>query len=269
MDEYPWVADVASGEDSDLDVDQIRAGLAGSLLGNPLVYFPAIDSTNSWLKALATPDAQEGMVAITDNQMAGRGRIGRQWKVMPRQQLTFSILTRPPCAPHLLMMASALAVVAALDTVAAVSADIKWPNDVLISGKKVCGILIETTSAVAIVGIGLNVNGSLEADVELGGNATTLQDVTGNHLSRERLAIAIISNLDDLYSKLKAGGLPAQQQIRRLWSERLTMLGRPVRVVQNGTVVEGIAEAVDEDGALLVRGDDGVRHTITWGDVSA
>ena len=269
MDEYPWVADAASGEDRELNVEQIRAGLAGSRLGEPLVYFPAIDSTNSWLKANAAPDAPEGMVALTDNQTAGRGRIGRQWKVMPHQQLTFSILTRPACPPYFLMMASALAVATAIETVAGVTAGIKWPNDVLVSGKKVCGILIETSSAMAIVGVGLNVNGSLAEDAELCGFAATLQDVTGRRLSREQLAIAIISRFDELYSRLKTDGLAAQQQIRQLWSDHLTMLGHPVRVLQNGTYIAGIAEAVDEDGALLVRGDDGVRHTITWGDVSA
>ncbi|HEV2238035.1 MAG TPA: biotin--[acetyl-CoA-carboxylase] ligase, partial [Ktedonobacterales bacterium] len=146
----------------------LRARLAGGPLGDPLIYLPTIGSTNSHAAELARDGAHDGTLVLTDAQPEGRGRVGRRWRSMPRQQLLFSLVLRPAFPAHFLVMAAALAVADAIDAVAGVPVAIKWPNDVLFEGRKLCGILIETgtgaAGAYAVLGIGLNINGSLEGD---------------------------------------------------------------------------------------------------------
>src|SRR5262249_15298362 len=151
---------------------------------------------------------------------------------------------------------------------ASLGGEIKWPNDVQITGHKVCGILIETSPGYAVLGIGVNVNGSLAGDVELATHATTLADAAGHAISREALAAALLRRLDALYSALSTGGGPARAVLREAWRARLITLGRRVTIAQQETTLVGVAEDVDADGALLLRLDDGTLHTVTWGDVS-
>lgn len=252
-----------------LDLARLRAAFAGLRLGHPLVYFPAIDSTNSHAAELARAGAAEGALVTTDDQTAGRGRIGRAWKSLPGRQLALSLVLRPAFPPHFLVMASALAVAEAIETATGLTPAIKWPNDVLVDGRKVCGILIETSPGVAILGIGLNVNGSLADDAELAARATTLADAAGRELSREDLAIALVRRLDALYALLAGGGMAAREQVRAAWRGQLVTLGRRVSIRQGGAELAGAAEDVDADGALLLRRDDGTLQTITWGDVSS
>jgi BirA family biotin operon repressor/biotin-[acetyl-CoA-carboxylase] ligase len=252
-----------------LDHALLRAAFAGLRLGHPLIYFPALDSTNSHAAELARAAAAEGTLVITDDQTAGRGRIGRAWKSLPGHQLALSLVLRPAFPPHFLVMASALAVAEAIETVASLTPAIKWPNDVLIGDRKVCGILIETSPGVAILGIGLNVNGSVADDAELASRATTLAEAAGRELAREDLAVALIRRLDNLYTLLASGGMAARERVRTAWRARLVTLGRRVNIRQSGADLAGAAEDVDADGALLLRRDDGVLQTITWGDVSS
>jgi BirA family transcriptional regulator, biotin operon repressor / biotin---[acetyl-CoA-carboxylase] ligase len=209
---------------------------------------------------------------VTDAQPEGRGRVGRPWRSMPRRQLLLSLVLRPPFPAHLLVMAAALAVADAVGAVASVPVEIKWPNDVLYGGRKLCGILIETgtsgAGAYAVLGIGLNVNGSLEGDAELAPIATTLATATGHAIAREDLAVALIQRLDDHYRALNTGGATARAALRAAWRARLVTLGRAVRITQGDTVLTGVAEDVDADGALLLRLPSGERRIILWGDVS-
>ncbi len=250
-----------------LDVEALRRSLAGLRLGNPLVYLPALGSTNSHAIELARAGAAEGALVITDHQTAGRGRVGRAWEPLPRQQLTFSLLLRPPFAPHWLVMASALAVADAIEAVTSLRPEIKWPNDLLIGGRKVCGILIETSDGFAVLGIGVNVNGSLADHPILAARATTLADVAGHVLAREPLAAEILHGLDALYAELLAGGEAAQQALRDVWRARLVTLGRRVVIRQGEDELAGTAEDVAADGALLLRDEAGTQRVVTWGDV--
>src|SRR5690242_21469608 len=161
MRDDPQAGHPPAGGFAPLDHARLRTAISGLRLGHPLIYFPALDSTNSHAAELARAGAAEGTLVTTDDQTAGRGRIGRAWKSLPGQQLALSLVLRPAFPPHFLVMASALAVAAAIETVAGLTPAIKWPNDVLVDGRKVCGILIETSPGAAILGIGLNVNGSL------------------------------------------------------------------------------------------------------------
>ena len=250
-----------------LDVDALRHELTSSRLGQPLIYLPAIESTNTYVSELARAGAAEGTLVITDDQTAGRGRVGRVWKAMPRQQLALSLALRPTFPPHFLVMASALAVAEAIEQVANIRPDIKWPNDVLLGGRKVCGILIETSEGLATLGMGINVNGSLDDDPELSVRATTVAATAGHPVRREALAAEIIRRLDARYLALTDGGEPARRRLRAQWRDRLVTLGRRATVRQRDASVAGLAVDVDDDGALLVRLDDGSLKTVLWGDV--
>ena len=286
-----------------LDVEAVQAEIVPLRLGHPFLYFPAIGSTNTHAAELAREGAAEGTLVTTDDQTAGRGRMGRVWRSLSGQQLVVSLVLRPTFPPHFLVMASALAVAEAIEEVAGLrlrsyrdarehggvavphlapaaaagteaelpsnGVGIKWPNDVRVAGRKVCGILIETSEGFAVLGIGINVNGTLSADAELAAQATTLAEAAGRPLSREALLVALLRRLDALYAQLQTGGEAAREAVRERWRARLETLGHPVRIQQGEQAVEGVAEDVNSDGALLLREPSGAMRTVTWGDVSS
>ncbi|MFI5273195.1 MAG: biotin--[acetyl-CoA-carboxylase] ligase [Ktedonobacterales bacterium] len=264
-------------EAAPLDVAAVEAEIVPLRLGHPFLYFPAVASTNTTAAQLARDGAAEGTLVTTDDQTAGRGRIGRVWRSLPGQQLAVSLVLRPSFPPHFLVMASALAVAEAIDAVVApsaetVSAEIKWPNDVLLAGRKVCGILIETSTDFAVLGIGVNVNSSLAADAALAAHATTLAEVVGRPIARETLLVALLRRLDAHYADLSgsSGGAVARQAVRDRWRARLVTLGQSVRIAQGDQPpLEGVAEGVDADGVLLLRRADGTLRAVTWGDVQS
>ena len=256
-----------------LDVDALVARVHSLHLGLPVIYMPVLDSTNSYAMELARAGASEGTLVITDDQPAGRGRAGRVWRTMSRQQVLCSFILRPVFPPHFLVMVASLAVAQAIEDVTGIRPDIKWPNDVLASGHKVCGILIETASDAhqrrfAVLGIGLNVNGTLRDDAELAARAATLADLTGQTHAREDVVVAIATHLSYRYHALQTGGASALHAVRNAWRERLVTLGKHVRITQSDPIAEGVAEDVDADGALLLRRADGTQLTVTWGEVS-
>ncbi len=250
-----------------LDVAAVEAAVASLALGHPLIYHQAITSTNTEAMTLARAGAAEGTLVTTDDQTAGRGRMGRAWMALPNEQLALSLLLYPSFPPHYLVMASALAVAEAIEAATELRPGIKWPNDVLVEGRKVCGILIETSAAIAVLGIGINVNGSLAGHPELAARAITLADALGHPVAREPLLIELLHRLDGLYATLQRGGEQARRQLREAWRARLVTLGQHVIVQQVGHALAGTATDVDESGALILRADDGTRQTINWGDV--
>lgn len=252
-----------------LDVADLHARLVGLRLGRPLLYFPAIGSTNTHAVELAREGAAEGTLVTTDDQTAGRGRIGRAWRSLPGQQLALSLVLRPSFPPQFLIMASAIAVAETASELTGAPAEIKWPNDVLIAGRKVCGILIESSGGFVVLGVGLNVNGSLAGDPELAARATTLAEAAGGPISREAVAAALLTRLDAYYFQLQSGGDQARTQIREEWRARLVTLGRTVTLRQGEEAVAGFAQDVNADGALLLRLPSGGLRTVTWGDVEA
>jgi BirA family biotin operon repressor/biotin-[acetyl-CoA-carboxylase] ligase len=265
-----------AGDNEPLRVAAIRHGLRGLELGNPIIYLPEVNSTNTYAADLVRAGAAEGTIILTDHQTAGRGRAGRTWKPLPNQQLILSFILRPSFPAHFLVMASAVAVAESIEEAEGMGAarvEVKWPNDVLVNGRKVCGILIETSDGVAILGMGINVNGALVGDAELAARATTLAAEAGRPIEREALAITLISLLDSLYRALNevgSHGAAAQRELRDRWRARLGGLGRRVTIRQTpqlSETLEGVAEDVDSDGALLLRLDDGQLRAITWGDV--
>lgn len=260
--------DDSSGDTTHLlDLAALEAGFAPVTLGHPLIYHPTLDSTNSMAMGLARQGAAEGLLVTTDDQTAGRGRLGRPWHSLPNEQLSLSLVLHPSFPLHFLVMASALAVAEAIEVTTGLRPGIKWPNDVLVNGRKVCGILIEASETIAVLGIGVNVNGSLAESPELATRATTLADALGHPTPREPLFIEIVRRLDSLYAALNAGGERAQRLLRDSWRARLVTIGGHMTVQQGERAITGVAQDVDELGALILVADDGTRHTITWGDV--
>lgn len=276
-----------------LDIAELQRRLQTGLFGRQerLVYFPAIDSTNTRAMQLALDGADEGVVVVTDNQYAGRGRQGRQWVDVAGCNSITSLILRPRFAPYLLVMLAALAVIDTIHEVCDVSAGIKWPNDVLIAERKVAGILIETSrdhagQMLAVMGIGVNVNAhpasqaqSSEETLALLNRATCLEEVCGHKVSREQFIASLLRFLEASYVALQdeatqktaanhpGSRLPVSQEVRERWRSHLCMLGRTVEVRQGGTVLSGVAEDVNDSGELLLRLSDGTRISITWGEI--
>jgi len=259
-------------------------------IGERLVYLPEVESTNTLAMKLAQERSEEGLVVLTDSQTAGKGRQGRRWVDTPGCNILSSTLLRPLFPPHLLVMVASLAVVEAIEQVCGVQATIKWPNDVLIADRKVCGILIETSHdkhgrLVAVLGIGINVNGQLQGrierkgvEVDLATVATTLEIACGHPVSREEILTHLLSAIENDYLALQREALeppvvapfvgPAACSLRERWQNHLSTLGRTVQVYQGERVVEGVAEAVDDNGELLLRRHSGELIRITWGVVN-
>ena len=257
-----------------LDTALVRAHLSGHPWQTLVTAVPSVDSTNNACKRLAAEGAPDGTAILTGCQTAGRGRRGRTF-VSPPGGLYFSVILRPHAKPEALMHLTAMAAVAAARAVFAVSGvypDIKWTNDLVLGGKKLCGILTELTVEAEtgtvdsiVAGIGVNVRQRPEDfPPELRTIAGSVRSETGLEISRARLAAEMVRALDQMY-------LDWQRDPRAYLDDyraRCVTVGRPVRVVRGEDVRTGFAEAVDDDFALVVRWPDGTRETVTGGDVS-
>jgi len=257
-----------------LDIRQVEALLTTAYVGRSLAYHPLTDSTNRVAKELAGHGAPDGTLVIADAQSAGRGRLGRQWLSPPNTNLLMSLLFYPPLRPDQAQRMTMVCALAAADSVAQVTGlapQLKWPNDLLLGGIKVGGILTELglrggELAYTVVGIGLNVNLAREQlPEELRPLATSVAQELGRPVSREALLAAFLQGVEVRYDRLKAGESPMQE-----WAARLATLGQWVQVseAQGAWQAEGLAESVDEDGALWLRLADGERRRILAGDVT-
>jgi BirA family transcriptional regulator, biotin operon repressor / biotin---[acetyl-CoA-carboxylase] ligase len=265
----------------------LRTQLVGA--GHRLCYEPEIESTNTLAMHLAHERPEEGLVVLTDSQTAGRGRQSRRWIDTPGCNVLSSTVLLPLFSPHLLVMVASLAVVQAIVQTCGAQASIKWPNDVLLGDRKVCGILIETRHAsngrlIAVLGIGININGCLRGrvehkgvEVELSTIATTLEAVCGHPVSREELIAHLLLAVETDYLALQQEAIEppvaipspksAAYSLRKRWQNGLSTLGRTVTVHQGDSLIEGMAEAVNENGELLLRRSSGELVCITWGVV--
>jgi BirA family biotin operon repressor/biotin-[acetyl-CoA-carboxylase] ligase len=260
---------------SPLSLDEIQGALGTKRLGTKFHYFEEINSTNSHARRLAETGAAEGEVVIAERQFEGRGRLGRSWESPPYCNLYFSLLLRPTLAPAHAPQITLMAAVALADTVAEFVAEppaIKWPNDILLQGKKLAGILTESSCDAkriefVILGIGVNLNFPRERMPEtIRDRATSLMEVAGNSFSRELVLRRLIQDLDRCYGTLEDFGFDA---IAPRWQARFGLKGKTVRVEMGGDVLIGQAVGIDRDGALLVEDDRGERQRVVAGDVTA
>ncbi len=246
----------------------VTDNLATHFIGQRVIYYPQLTSTMDVARQEAQRGATEGTVVIADEQTAGRGRLKRVW-LSPKGSIALSIILYPDVLhlPYLIMLAS-LAAVHTIEKVADLKPQVKWPNDVLINGKKVCGILIESNvqknkAAYAIIGIGINVNLRPSDFPEISPIATSLADELGAEVSRLDLVRQLLVEIEKLYTTLPDGELIYQE-----WRDKLMTLGRRVQVKSGKATLEGIAESVARDGSLLLRHSNGNLTKILAGDVS-
>jgi BirA family biotin operon repressor/biotin-[acetyl-CoA-carboxylase] ligase len=263
------------GEPDALFADDLLARLGKTrVVGRDIQVFEQTTSTNDVIEMLARDGVKEGAVVFAEAQTKGRGRLGRKWMSPTHKGLWFSILLRPELRPQettQLTVASATALRRALKTVTGLSAEIKWPNDLLIGGKKVVGILTEMSAEVdrvrhVILGIGVDVNqDAAEFPAELRKIATSLKIETGKEISRAELATEILRELDFDYARIGGGKFPA---VADEWEAGCATIGKNVSVQMGARQIRGRAEALDDDGALLVRTEHGHLERIIGGDVT-
>ncbi len=258
-----------------LHADDLLARLGKTkVIGRDIRVFQETTSTNDIVEKLARDGVKEGAVVFAESQTKGRGRLGRVWLSPPGKGLWFSILLRPnlrPVETTQLTVASATALRRAIRDVTGLAPDIKWPNDLLIGGKKVVGVLTEMSAEVdrvrhAILGIGVDVNlSAAEFPEELRKLATSLKVETGETVSRPELAAAILRELDVDYARICSGNF---SEVADEWEAGCATIGKNVLVQIGGRTLSGRAEALDDDGALLIRTEHGRLERIIGGDVT-
>jgi BirA family biotin operon repressor/biotin-[acetyl-CoA-carboxylase] ligase len=235
-----------------------------------LRYVKEIGSTNRFLSDLDPEEIRHGLAVLTDYQSTGRGRRGRSWVASRGSSLLLSIalLVPPDARATDAVMLGSVAVVDTLNGITSSDASIKWPNDVLLSGRKTCGILVENVRrlgrAYAIVGVGLNVNMGIRELEALGSGAMSLSHYLGRRVSRERLAVGLFASLHMWYGCLQRD----PDALFQAWTSQLDTPGRPVMVEDASGTWHGVAIDVRRDGGLRVRKDDGEIRTVYAANVS-
>jgi BirA family transcriptional regulator, biotin operon repressor / biotin---[acetyl-CoA-carboxylase] ligase len=251
----------------ELFASAVMEGLATQFIGRRVVYYPRLASTMDTARSEAGKGAPEGTVIVTGEQTAGRGRLKRTW-LTPENGLAFSVVLYPAVArlPGLIMVAS-LAVVQAIEGLTGLKPGIKWPNDILINGKKVCGILIENSikgeKVFAVIGIGINVNLRTAGYPDIAATATSLNGELGREVSRLDLVRRVLAELEPLYLSLDSG-----EAVFTQWRDSLVTLGQNVTARSGETLYQGVAESVARDGGLLLRQADGNLIKVVAGDVT-
>lgn len=249
-----------------------------ALVGRELRCFSELDSTNNYLKSQAQKDAPDGLAVTADSQTAGRGRMDRSFQSPRGRGIYLSVLLRPQLPPDRLPPVTALAgvaVCAAVERVCGARPGLKWPNDPVLDGKKLCGILTEVSLEAEtgrlqslVLGIGINVAQRPEDfSPEVREMATSLLQALGRPVSRPQLTAALLEELDRAYAALRAGDLT---EYLAAYRRRCVNLGKTVQLIPFGGGARETAQAVDIDQefSLVVQGEDGRERTVRSGEVS-
>ncbi len=252
-------------------IGELKDNLNTEAIGKVIKCYDIVDSTNDIARKLASEGAEEGTVVLAGMQRAGKGRLNREW-LSPKGGLWFSVILRPYIKPSEAMRVTMIGGVAVARTLAKFGLDarIKWPNDVLINDKKVCGILTEMRSLGSkidflILGIGINANFDLEELPEsIRDQTTTLREKLGKDLDVQELLSCLLEEIDKCYVLLKSGN---SSRLLYMWRELNDTLGRDVEITTQKETIQGIALDVDGSGALIVRMKDGTMHKFLAGDV--
>ncbi|MFY9376991.1 MAG: biotin--[acetyl-CoA-carboxylase] ligase [Peptococcia bacterium] len=257
-----------------LQQDELTLKLRTEWLGHNMQIFEELSSTNDFAKTIANEGAVEGPVIVAEEQTKGRGRMGRLWESPASKGLWFSIILRPLMPPQLapqLIFVAAVGICRALRGQTGLDIRIKWPNDLLYEGQKLCGILAEMSAEIEqlnyiILGIGLNVNQENEDfSPEIVETATSLSLAARKKYRRADVLAEILFHLEEVYTEYQEQGF---QKILKAWESLNCTAGRQVKVMTREETFEGFAESIDEDGSLLVRRKDGQLETVIVGDIS-
>jgi BirA family biotin operon repressor/biotin-[acetyl-CoA-carboxylase] ligase len=256
-----------------LTPSEIKPILKTKWVGKAIRHFHTLDSTNSKAYQLALNGAEEGEVVISESQEKGRGRLGREWFSPPFLNLYLSVILRPKISPHQASLITLMAAVATADAIQKFSglfALIKWPNDILLRGRKVAGLLNEIHSEMdrihfVILGIGINLNTEEKMfSEEIRAGATSLKVEMGQTISRKVFLQSLLQELEKWYTILMKEGSAV---ILKAWRDRAHIKGRRVKVSSFGETWVGRAIDVDSDGALILETAGGKRKRVVAGDV--
>ena len=252
-----------------LGLSEVTQQLPTTVMGSSVVSLETTTSTMDIAHTEANRGAPEGTLIIAETQTAGRGRFSRSWISNPGESLNFTILLRPTVreTPNVNMAAS-LAIVRAIESVTQLSATIKWPNDIQISGKKLAGILIESHlddngKSYTIIGIGINVNFDPSTSPHVQQKTTSLKRELHEAVSRLALLRDFHTQFDKLYTRIRCG-----RSVLREWLPHVGTLGQHVEVRWGNRSENGIAKTVDEDGNLIVQRLDGTKVSLPAGEVT-
>lgn len=256
-----------------LTLENIELFLAGKRQ-KKVICLECVDSTNTYLKKLAKEGAVDGTVVIANEQTAGRGRLGRSFQSEKNTGIYMSILMKPKGALNNIAEITAwvaVAVAKAIEQIAGKKPGIKWVNDLVLDGKKICGILTERITvgqcrqdSCLIVGIGINVNNRKEDFLEeIQEIASSIRMVTGKTIVRGELVSAVIRELDGMYQAWPCG----KKNYLSYYRNSCVTTGKEVRIIQNGKERIGIAECVTEEFQLQIRYEDGTREVVSSGEV--
>ncbi len=257
-----------------LNQEKLKQSLDGKFIGHQLYYYDEIGSTNDEAFRLGLAGAPEGTALIANSQSAGKGRMQRVWHSPAGSNIYTSIILRPKIEPAKVSQISILAGVALAEALEKYCPDrikLKWPNDILINGKKVCGILSQAKITVSevdfiVLGIGINVNINYnQFPQEIRNLATSLAMETGKEISRQELIISLYENLAKWYKKLLKEGFGG---IKEKWKNLSPMIGQTVEVMFREEAVSGKAIGLDDDGSLILLAAGNKKVKISAGDAT-
>jgi len=274
IDARPRAGYLLTGVPDKLLPEEIRDGLTIRFIGRKVFYYDRVSSTNDLARELARKGAGDGSLVVAEEQTGGKGRLGRGWFSPAYKGIWFSLILYPPVNPFdasQITMLAAVALASAIRDVTGVAAGIKWPNDLLVNGRKICGILTELSAEMdrinhLVVGVGINANLDPEDfPGEVWNTATSLKIEAGRPISRVGLLQAALAEFEKWYTVWLTGGFAP---VLAKWKEMSVSLHCPVRIHTLNKAWDGWAEDVDEDGALLLRLPDGKLQRLVSGEVS-
>lgn len=254
---------------------EIEPYMNTKLIGKHIMYFDTLDSTNNEAKRMAEKSFENGTVLIADEQRSGRGRLGRNWVSPKGKGIWLTIMLKPQIAPKdasKMTIIAALAAIRAIRLVCKVEPKIKWPNDIVLKGKKICGILTEMNAEMdeihyLVVGIGVNANlDEDDFDETLLDKATSLKEETKSEVDRKILTASILNEFETLYNDFIK-----EVSIEKFFEEyknSSATIGQQVKLIDRKGETIGFAEDLNIEGQLMVRKEDGVLIEVTSGEVS-
>lgn len=255
-----------------MNINEIKSRITGRI-GREIFFYDTVDSTNTIGSEIAAKTV-EGAVVLADSQGRGRGRLGRIWVSPPGVNIYMSIILRPDIRPRdatLITVMSSVACATALRKMTGLDVGIKWPNDLTVKKKKLCGILTDLKTeqnkiVFAVLGIGINVNADVDGFPEdVKSVATSLRNETGSFYSRSEIAAEVLNEIDGWYEILKTMDRDA---LLSAWRELSSMLGKEVRAVTSRGVFSGVARDIDSEGLLILELPAGEIMRINSGDVT-
>ncbi len=258
----------------DLSKEEIEIQVQGDLWKN-IIFYQSVDSTNEIaMLSSAKNDTESGTIIIADRQEKGKGRLGRTWISPPGLNIYMSIILRPEIEPKdatLLTVLTSIACALALRGISGLKVVIKWPNDLMVSEKKLGGILTEVRSEperikTAVIGIGINVNiENKDFPAEIRDIATSIKNETGKYLSRSEIIIRILKEFEAWFNVFKSKG---SRPLLEKWKQLSSTLGKNVKVAIGDSTVSGLARDIDEEGMLILELKSGSLRKISAGDVT-